>query len=63
MKQDDPWLKAGLEMRAMRKSLGHSWLAADEIIRSMRALRDALPRPGSPPALPEPQPDSEPDQD
>lgn len=63
MKQDDPWRKAGLEMRAMRKSLGHSWLAADEIIRSMRALREALPRPNSAPALPEPPTEIEPEQD
>lgn len=63
MKQDDAWLKAGLEMRAMRKSLGHSWLAADEMIRSMRALREALPRPDAPPALPKPLPESDPEQD
>jgi hypothetical protein len=63
VKQDERWLKAGLEMRAMRKSLGHSWLAADEIIRAMRALRESLPAPKSTPALPESPTDEPPEQD
>ncbi|WP_394169506.1 hypothetical protein [Saccharospirillum alexandrii] len=54
MKKVDPWLEAGLKAREMRKSLGYSYLAADEIIRSMRALREALPLPDSSKALPKP---------
>lgn len=45
MKKPDRWLEAGLKAREMRKSLGYSYLAAEEIIRSMRALREALPKP------------------
>ena len=45
----------------MRKSLGYSYLAADEIIRSMRALREALPLPDSSKALPKPPLEEEPD--
>ncbi|GGX60630.1 hypothetical protein [Saccharospirillum salsuginis] len=45
MKKVDRYLQAGLKAREMRKSLGYSYLAAEEIIRSMRALREALPKP------------------
>lgn len=51
MKKVDPLLEAGLEARAMRKSLGYSYLAADEIIRTMRELREALPKTGDSKAL------------
>lgn len=57
MKKDDRFLRAGLKAREMRKSLGYSYLAAEEIIRSMRALREALPKPDArPKPLPSPPP-------
>jgi len=61
VKKVDPWLEAGLKAREMRKSLGYSYLAADEIIRSMRALREALPLPDSARVLPKPPDEAEPD--
>lgn len=61
VKKVDPWLEAGLKAREMRKSLGYSYLAADEIIRSMRALREALPKTAGNTALPNPDPGEEPD--
>ncbi len=61
VKKDDRWRQAGLKAREMRKSLGYSYLAAEEIIRSMKALREALPKPGDKPkSLPTPPP-AEPD--
>jgi hypothetical protein len=61
VKKVDPWLEAGLKAREMRKSLGYSYLAADEIIRSMRALREALPKPGDNRTLSSPDPEEAPD--
>lgn len=61
MKKVDPWLEAGLKAREMRKSLGYSYLAADEIIRGMRALREALPKTDGTKTLPTPPVEEEPD--
>lgn len=62
MDKNDRFLQAGLKAREMRKSLGYSYLAAEEIIRSMRALREALPKPDAPsrplPSPPPADPDS-----
>jgi D-hexose-6-phosphate mutarotase len=43
--QQQRFLRAGHKALALRRQLAVTWLASEEIIRSMRALREGIPLP------------------
>jgi hypothetical protein len=50
-KQESQLINAGLRARALRKQLAVTWLASQEIIDAMRALRAGIPLPNKTQAL------------